>query len=385
MMQTFGNRQIDFARKYPPLKLVVMPTSALLTEFWHKIVATTDAKGRSKMAACVFALVLGIGVVDFFLPFDISLLVFYFIPVGLAVAALGWQAGIATALVSVGTWMAGDLAAGRRYPSFLVASWNALIALGTYLLVVWLLWALLRTQRQIESRVRSELLREIGQRERLEKEVLEISERERRRVGHDLHDGLGQHLTATAIAARVLQGRLTALGIAEADQARKIVELVGHAIDQTRDLAKGLLLADIEEERLPAVLQEMATATSDQFHVRCVCQTLEAVPLRDEATASHLYRIAQEAVRNAVRHGAATRIWISLAKVNGAVTLAIVDNGAGLPPPSTRGRGMGLRIMAHRSQMIGAVFLAESRAEGGTRILCSLANEEKQSSGNPFP
>jgi signal transduction histidine kinase len=123
----------------------------------------------------------------------------------------------------------------------------------------------------------------------------------------------------------------------------------------------------------------MAAAASDQFCVQCSCQAPEAVPLQDEATASHLYRIAQEAVRNAVRHGGATRIWVSLAKEGARIRLAIVDNGGGLPPPALRGKGMGLRIMGHRAEMIGAEFSADALKGGGTRIQCSLPIGQKQS------
>jgi signal transduction histidine kinase len=351
------------------------PAATFSREFWRRLIAVADAAHRRRMIALIAGLLVVIGIVDFLLGFEISLLVFYFLPVCLAVVSLGWLAGVVTAVLSVITWLGGDFAAGAHFSNPLVPCWNALIALVIYLVVIWLFDTLLVLHREMEERVRQRtaaLTDEIAERKRLELEILRITERERVRIGHDLHDGLGQHLTGTAIAAQVLSENLERGGAPAAPEARRVVQLVGQAIDQTRALAKGLLLAEIEEGRLLASFQELAAVSSSQFRIQCVFSGPDAVPLPDNTTASHLYRIAQEAVRNAVRHGKARRVEIVLAEQDAAVTLTISDNGAGLPPEAVRGRGMGLRIMAHRAATIGARLFLESPAGGGTRIVCRL-------------
>lgn len=327
------------------------------------------------MIAVTFVLVIVIGFVDFLTGFELSLLVFYLLPVCLAVAAVGWGFGVATALVSVGTWLAGDLAAGARFANPLVPCWNAIIALGIYLVVIWLLASVLALQREMEERVRQRtvaLTEEIAERERLEKALLEIGQRERRSVGHDLHDGLGQHLTGTSLVAQALRTRLLARQAEEAADMGKIVELIDQGIEQTRSLARGLLLAQIEPNGLVIALQELADSISRQFRVACEFDGDSAVDLAESGTATHIYRIAQEALRNAVRHGRARRLRVGLAGSDGTLTLTVRDDGIGLPPPESRGQGLGLRIMAHRAAIIGAIFTIEARPEGGTLASCRL-------------
>ena len=168
---------------------------------------------RGMAAFAILSLMLAIGVADYFTGFEVSFLVFYFLPVALAVTAFGWQAGVVTALASVTVWLAGDFAAGAHYANPLVPWWNATIALGTCLVLIALLARLLATQREMEERIRQRtaaLTDEIAERERLEKVILEISERERRSLGHDLHDGLGQHLTGTSLTGQILVEKLQA-------------------------------------------------------------------------------------------------------------------------------------------------------------------------------
>jgi signal transduction histidine kinase len=327
--------------------------------------------------AVVMAMILGIGVVDFRLGFEVSLLVFYCVPVCLAVLVLGWKAGTFTAVLSVTSWLAGDLAAGAHYANAWVLCWNAVIAFGTYLIVIWLFATMLALHREMEERVvhrTAALTEEMAQRKRLEREILEIGDRERRRIGHDLHDGLGQHLTATAIAAQVLGEKLGA-GTATVQEAKRIVWLVEQAINQSRSLAKGLLLAEINDSSLLATLHELAATTREQFRVECTFIGPDTVELSDNAIAAHLYRITQEAVRNAARHGKARHVEIALVSQPGVTRLSVTDDGIGLSPETRAASpGMGLRIMAHRAAMMGAEFSVESPEAGGTRIVCQLSS-----------
>jgi signal transduction histidine kinase len=343
---------------------------------WRGLIMIADAKQRQWMVAVVTTMVLGIGAIDFQLGFNISLLVFYCLPVCLAVSSLGWKAGSATAVLSVVVWLIGDLAAGAHYATAWILVWNAVIALITYLVVIWLFATMLALHREMGERVQQRtaaLTEEIAQRKRLEREVLEIGERERRGIGHDLHDGLGQHLTATAMAAQVLGENLKA-GTATVQEAKRIVQLIEQAIDQSRGLAKGLLLAEIEHDSLLALLHELAAATRDQFRVECIFTGTEMGALADNSSASHLYRITQEAVRNAVRHGKARRIEITLTSRSGETVLTVNDDGIGLTEARRReSAGMGLRIMAHRAAIIGAEFSIASPQFGGTSIVCRLS------------
>jgi signal transduction histidine kinase len=231
----------------------------------------------------------------------------------------------------------------------------------------------------MEERVRqrtSALTKEIAERERLEKVILEIGERERRSIGRDLHDGLGQHLTGTALTGQILSEKLRARNAEEAAEAQKMVGLVNAAIEQTRHLARGLLLEAIEPEGLPSALQELAATTTEQFRVSCVFRREGGVTLDESGTATHLYRIAQEAVRNALRHGRPRRIDITLASGERGMTLAVSDDGVGLPRTAATSPGLGLRIMAHRAVIIGASFSIEAPSEGGTLVVCRLPRSD---------
>jgi signal transduction histidine kinase len=282
-----------------------------------------------------------IGLADFALGTEVSLLVFYFIPIALAVVARGLRFGVVIALASVAIWLVGDFAAGAHYANPVVPIWNASIAFITFLVLIWLLARLLAFQQELEERVArrtAALAAEVAERERLEKTILEISERERRSIGHDLHDGLGQHLTGTALTGQLLAERLDERAIAEAIDAKKLVALVESAIAQTRQMAKGLLLADIDAEGLSSALQEFCASVVEQFRVNCAFHGDKNVTLSEAGVASHLYRIAQEAVRNAIRHGRARHIEVHLIDDLTSLTLVVRDDGAGLPASEARGR-----------------------------------------------
>jgi len=343
---------------------------------WRLILATSDASHRRRYMAVTFLLVALIGAADFLTGFELSFLVFYFLPVSVAVAAAGWRFGALTALLSVATWLTGDFLAGARFASSFIPVWNALIALGTYLVVVWLLAGAIALHREMEERVRQRtaaLTEENAERVRLEKVVLEITERERRAIGHDLHDGLSQHLTGTALVAQALAAKLAARSAEEAPELGKVVALIEQGIEQTRRLAKGLLLAEIERDGLVTALEGLAASVRAQHRVNCTFACEGAVRLGESGTATHLYRIAEEATRNAVRHARASRIALTLAAEEDGLVLAVSDDGAGLAPPERRGQGLGMKIMAHRAAIIGASFATRSFPQGGTTVECCLA------------
>lgn len=345
---------------------------------WQQIVVQSNPGLKRWLIGLTWGILALIGLADYLLGFERLLFGIYFIPIALAVVARGWRFGVVIAIGSVATWIVGDWAAGAHFDSPTVLIWNATIAMLTYLVLIGLLSGLLALQRDLQERVRQRtaaLTEEIAGRERLEKAVLEISERERRNIGHDLHDGLGQHLTGTAITGRLLVEKLQERAADETADAKKMVTLVNSAIEQTRQMAKGLLLADIDAEGLVSALQEFCANSAGQFRVDCAFHEGNRVTLAENGVATHLYRIAQEAVRNAIRHGRARHIVVHLSAAHNQVVLRISDDGVGLPPPAARGAGLGLRIMEHRARMIGAAFAIEPPPEGGTLIVCTLPRQ----------
>jgi PAS domain S-box-containing protein len=218
----------------------------------------------------------------------------------------------------------------------------------------------------------SSAIRDISDRKRLEKTILEISETERRRIGQDLHDGLGQHLTGVAFMGKVLEDRLAESSAADAAEAAKIVKLVNESIRMTRELARGLLPVVSEDHTLASALEHYAGEVSELFHVACRFECISpAVPaVNDGALADHLHRLAQEAVTNAIKHGRAKNIAIGLAVVKGGGVLTVGDDGCGFEVSSARKSGLGLRIMNYRAKMIGGSLSVESSRGGRTLVRC---------------
>jgi signal transduction histidine kinase len=327
---------------------------------------------RSLMAAGLAVLVV-IGVVDYLTGFEILFSVFYLLEVGLAAWFVGKGFGLVMSVLSVAVWIGGDVAAGAHYSRPFVPIWNAMILLVLYSIVVWLLTSLRLLHNELENKVRQRTLaltQEIAERSRLEKEILEVSEREQRRIGHDLHDSLCQHLTGTALASQVLGEKLFAKSLPEAADANQIVELIEDGITLARNLARGIYPVEMEAEGLMAAFEELANNITSVSKITCVFECEKPVLIPDAAVTTHLYRITQEAISNAIRHGKAKRIGISLSERGGMVTLTVEDDGLGLSETWQKGQGLGTRIMAHRAAMIGAALALEPNPTGGTLVRC---------------
>jgi len=211
---------------------------------------------------------------------------------------------------------------------------------------------------------------DITERKRLEKAILEISAEEQRRIGQDLHDGLGQHLTGIAFMSKVQEQRLAAKGLAEAADAARIVTLVNEAITKTRELAHGLLPVISDARGLISALKRWSLEVEDLFDISCSFWIDEPVLIHDASVSTHLYRIAQEAVNNAIRHGEAKNILISLIPGNGYGTLRIENDGTSLPEHSAGDSGLGMQIMKYRAGMIGGSLKVESGVSRGVTITC---------------
>ncbi|MGA3178875.1 MAG: response regulator [Verrucomicrobiota bacterium] len=224
---------------------------------------------------------------------------------------------------------------------------------------------------------------DISGRKRLEQEVLHISEMEQRRIGQDLHDGVCQRLAGIEMKCHVLAENLQGKAKSQAAQARQIAGHVRDVIAQTRSLARGLSPVVLESEGLASALRALAEDTERLFDVRCRLLSDPPVLIHNHTVATHLYRIAQEAVTNAIKHGRAKSIEINLSATPDNTVLMIKDNGAGLAQPPGAGTGMGLRIMQYRAGMIGARVLLQQQQNGGAIVLCFLPNTANTPASTP--
>jgi PAS domain S-box-containing protein len=219
---------------------------------------------------------------------------------------------------------------------------------------------------------------DVTESKRLEKAILEISAREEHRIGQDLHDGLGQHLTGIAFMSKVLEQKLADKSEAEAADAAKIVRLVNEAIHKTRELSRGLLPVVSDAGGLMSALEQYALEVRDLFGLSCSFECDQPVLIFDETVANHMYRIAQEAVNNAIKHGRGENILIRLCSDEDGVALSIRDDGLGLPEDVRNSTGMGLHIMNYRAKMIGAALQIRPReGRSGTVVTCKLQSLSK--------
>jgi two-component system sensor kinase FixL len=223
-------------------------------------------------------------------------------------------------------------------------------------------------------------IRDLTERRSLEREILDISERERIRIGHDLHDGLGQELSGTAMLSIALAQRLAEVdsvpaATASAADAEQIADLIHESIRHTRELARGLCPLDMDDEGLPAAIRQLAERIARLPGVRCECELPARVGV-DSATALHLHRIAQEALSNAVRHGKSGQITVRLIEAQHQLTLTVSDDGIGIPHPVPRGSGLGLRLMRYRAKMIGASIDIARGSPSGTVVTCRVGTQE---------
>ena len=212
----------------------------------------------------------------------------------------------------------------------------------------------------------------VTERVRLERQLLEISDREQGRIGQDIHDGLCQQLVSIAFDANSLEKSLTSQAHPESKFARRMAMLLDEAISESRRVSRGLYPVRLESEGLVSALKDLARSTSERFGLRCICQADLPDLICDVTTATHLYRIAQEAVNNAIKHSAAHSVVIHLAGFDGLIELAIQDDGKGIVLPPRRTSGMGLHIMDYRARSIGGTLRVQPGDGGGTTVICRV-------------
>jgi PAS domain S-box-containing protein len=216
------------------------------------------------------------------------------------------------------------------------------------------------------------ILRDITRRKGLEREVLEIPALEQRRIGQELHDGVGQELTGLSLMADALAGRLKDSPAAQ-ELAAKVLAGLERVHQQVRALSRGLVPVEVDPEGLRAALAELAARTSEQSGAACTFDGAGPVQVADAATATHLFRIAQEAVSNALRHGRARHVRITLGAEADTLTLGVRDDGVGVPGPLEESKGLGVRIMRNRAGVIGGTLTIGPAEGGGTLVTCILS------------
>jgi signal transduction histidine kinase len=212
--------------------------------------------------------------------------------------------------------------------------------------------------------------------EESQKQVLTISEREQQRFGAELHDGLGQQLTAIELMCQSLKEDLHSARPALEKQAAQICQFLREAIAQTRSLARGLSPVNLDADGLAEALSELAVRTTDLGRIRCTFKSPLLVRVEDNLVAGHLFRIAQEAVNNALKHSRAGEVVISLTNTDGALHLEISDDGEGLPKAPKASQGIGLQVMKHRAGVMGAELEVKSRPGKGVTVSCTLRRNE---------
>lgn len=214
---------------------------------------------------------------------------------------------------------------------------------------------------------------DITERKQLEKELLSISDREQRRIGQDLHDGLGQQLTAIEFMCQSLRADLKDASPEVKEHVAAISGFLRQAIQQSRALAHGLTVFMLDAAGLQGALAELVESTANLGRTKCRFICPAPVRVKDTETAVHLYRIAQEATSNALRHGEATEIVVSLTVEDNQVMLRISDDGKGLPKANDpKGTGVGLQVMGYRAATIGAELAVESKRNKGVTVTCRL-------------
>src|ERR1700719_2205300 len=340
-------REIGFNGVMPTLAYVtpnqLLPSSSNMAGLlWRKRLTTS----RFTLIALCVVLTGGLGYVDYLTGYEQTFLLFYLVPIGLGTWFGNFRIGFTFSVMSIVAWVGADVAAG--VPT--VGLWNIGMALGSYTVFTGLLSKLRTLLNELDLRVRDRtaaLKREMAERERLDQEIAEVADRERRRLGQNLHDSLGQHLTGTALAAQVLREKLAERSAREVADADKVVHYLEEGIDLTRNLARGFFSPELEADGLNVALQGLAENVTERFGVQCNFIGAEAVSLRNATTATQLYHIAQEAAMNAVKHASASKIDISVSEDDGEFSLTIVDDGIGLPAKLPQPPGLGLRLMAH--------------------------------------
>ena len=316
----------------------------------------------AEMAATLFV----IAAFDFVTDYRIRLATLYAAPVFVLAWFCGKKWGIAAAVSANLIWWYVNWTTNDPILHSSIGAWETSRHFAFYLIVA-LAASALRTKGDITA----ERIALLERSRRLECEIVNVSEAEQRRIGQDLHDGLCQYLAGLTCGASLLRDDLEKLHVrAEANTASELVKLLQDAVVQTRDLAHELVPAQVNRLGLVLALESLAQSTGRMHGVTCSFQFHGGSPNWDDQAAMHLYRIAQEAINNATRHGKARNILVFLEAADHSISLRVLDDGVGVSESCSE--GVGLRIMRYRAQSIGGEVTVERRNGPGTTVSCTV-------------
>ncbi len=325
-------------------------------------------------------LVLVVGVIDFVTGYQVSFFMFYGPPIYLTAWFCDKKTAFLVALLSGITWWWADFTSGHPYVTNWHEAWEVVMRLGFFIFVA-IGSSALRARRDI-AEARITLLEHSR---RLEKEIVTISERERERIGQDLHDGLCQYLAAIGCAAAALESDLTRLHLpAKAQLAGELRALLADAVMQTRNLARGLVPVETSANGLASALEELAVSVGHLARIDCTFAQTSEVNVTEETVATHLFRIAQEAINNAIKHANPRSIAITFGSRGDSITLEIRDDGVGIHN-SASGSGLGLNILQYRAHCLGGHVTIEQLPDGGTLVACTVPQPRENEARTTSP
>ena len=306
--------------------------------------------------------------------YQIRLLPFYAVPVFVLAWFCGKTWGIAAGLFSALLWWGANRFTGDPDLHSWIGVWEVSRHVGFFLIV-----ALVGSALRAKSDIAAERIALLEHSQRLEREIVNISEAEQRRIGQDLHDGLCQYLAGLTCSASSLRDDLQKLDLqTDANTAGELVTLLQDAVVQTRDLARELVPAHVcrwasfwRSNHSPSRLHD------SMAYVNCRFRSHASSANWEEHTAMHLYRIAQEAINNATRHGKAGNIFLFLNAGGRSIKLRVVDDGAGISESDSE--GMGLDIMRYRARLIGGQLTIKRRNGRGTIVSCTAKTDSQGS------
>jgi signal transduction histidine kinase len=317
-----------------------------------------------------------VGTVDYVTGHGLSFAVFYLGPVSFAAWFAGKRSGLAIAVAAGLAWMVADITGSHPPPQTWVSAWNAFARLCTFAFVVVILAGLRALQAGLEETVQKrteQLAAEIARGLAMEREIASVSHREQQRIAHELHDGLGQELGGLAFQAKILAAKLAAGSTPHSEEAERLVALLNQSIARTRALSSLLDPVGTESGGLRLALSQLADRSGRVFAISCTFACPDTLPALSREAELDLYRIAQEAIHNAVQHGAATEVQVQVNLDAEALKLSIADNGRGFTAgklEQRHDRGMGLRIMQYRAAGLNARLEIKSEAGRGCTVAC---------------
>jgi len=331
-------------------------------------------QSRIQLFAEVLALGIIVGSIDYLTGYDVTIYPFYSIPILVMVWFGDMKLAAVISVLSTVSWWWADKASGHQYTTEWLRLWEAIMRFTFFSLVMVAGWTFKKQRDNIRARL--ELLERA---QKLEEEIITISEREQQRIGRDLHDEVCQYLAAIGFSASMLKQQLENQSHTLAKSAGDIASLLQDAAMRTRDLARGLSPVDRDEGGLESALEELASTTSRLAGISCSVICPETVPITENIQAIHLFRIAQEALSNALKHGHAKSVVIALEASEGTFSLRVSDDGVGFNPLPGERKGMGLSIMRYRARMISGKLEIQSNSPIGTVVVCTIEKEASES------